>query len=80
MSISTGSSPRADRWVIRARGAQAVPADRVVRGDQQGGRAVGDLAGQRGGDQAALAQRLQRGHLLQASCRGAGPRPRLRSR
>src|SRR3954471_5339285 len=33
--------------------AQAVLADRLLRGDQQGGRAVGDLAGQGRGDDAA---------------------------
>ena len=50
---------------------QVMLAHGALRGDQQGGGAVGDLAGQRGGDPAALAQRLEPGHLLQ---RGVGAR------
>jgi hypothetical protein len=44
---------------------QAVLADRAGRRDQQGRRAVGDLAGQGGGDPAAWAQRREGGHLVQ---------------
>jgi NAD(P)H-dependent flavin oxidoreductase YrpB (nitropropane dioxygenase family) len=46
-------------------GAQAVLADGAAGRDEQGGGAVGDLAGQGGGDPAACAQRLEGGHLVQ---------------
>src|SRR3984885_15349736 len=47
-------------------GARLQPArqDRALRGDQQRGRAVGELARQRGGDASVDAQRAQRCHLL----------------
>jgi len=50
-------------------GPQAVLADGAAGRDEQGGGAVGDLAGQRGGDPSARAQRFERGHCVQ----GGGP-------
>jgi hypothetical protein len=52
-------------------GLEVVLTDGALGGDQQGGGAVGDLAGQGGGDPATLAQRLEPGHLLQG---GVGAR------
>ncbi len=46
-------------------GRQAVLVQCAFGRDEQRGGAVGDLAGQRGGDPAAVAQRLERGHLVQ---------------
>ena len=65
VSMKIGSSPRTLRWWMRARGVSPCSLHRPLRHDEQRRGAVGDLARDRGGEPAALDERLERRHLLE---------------